>query len=187
MSRWSAPRSRSLRSASRRTGCSRGRTPMDGIARRGSRPTSTACTSASRPGPITCPATTVRGRRATTPRTTRSGAHSVWSNRTITMPRRSRTAIRHRMRRTWQSTRRCRSGSPSRSMGYLRRRSSSVTPQATSFPASVTFTPIERTARITPAEELRTGTKYKVTLTSAIVDWSNNRFAGASWSFTTSP
>ena len=54
-------------------------------------------------------------------------------------------------------------------------------------PASVTFTPIERTARITPAEELRSGTKYKVTLTSALVDWSNNRFAGASWSFTTSP
>jgi hypothetical protein len=54
-------------------------------------------------------------------------------------------------------------------------------------PANVTFTPIERTARITPAEELRSGTKYKVTLTTAIVDWSNNRFAGASWSFTTSP
>jgi hypothetical protein len=60
-------------------------------------------------------------------------------------------------------------------------------PRGRSVPATVTFTPIERTARLTPSVELLPGTKYKLTLTSAIVDWSGNHFAGASWSFTTSP
>ena len=49
------------------------------------------------------------------------------------------------------------------------RRSCSATPAGHLVPASVTFTPIERTARITPAEALRAGTKYKLTLTSAII------------------
>ena len=60
-------------------------------------------------------------------------------------------------------------------------------PRGRIVPASVTFTPIERTVRITPSAELVPGTKYRLSLSSAIVDWSGNHFAGASWSFTTAP
>jgi hypothetical protein len=54
-------------------------------------------------------------------------------------------------------------------------------------PTTVSFMPNDRTARLTPVDSLQPGAKYKLTLSSAIVDWSGNHFAGASWSFTTSP
>jgi hypothetical protein len=53
--------------------------------------------------------------------------------------------------------------------------------------ASVSYRAIERTARLTPTDPLLPGTKYKLTLTGGVADWSGNRFAGASWSFTTAP
>jgi hypothetical protein len=54
-------------------------------------------------------------------------------------------------------------------------------------PALVSFVANDRTAHVTPSAELQPGVKYKLTLSSAIVDWSGNHFAGANWSFTTSP
>ena len=54
-------------------------------------------------------------------------------------------------------------------------------------PAAVTFTPTERTARLTPDAGLEWGKTYRLVLSSAIVDWSGNHFAGASWSFATTP
>jgi hypothetical protein len=53
--------------------------------------------------------------------------------------------------------------------------------------ATVTTTPEFRQVLVHPVDALEPGTKYRLTLTSAIVDWSGNHFAGASWSFTTSP
>jgi len=60
-------------------------------------------------------------------------------------------------------------------------------PRGRLIAATVTFTPQERTARLTPDEPLRPGTRYRLTLTSAIKDWSGNKFAGASWSVETAP
>lgn len=60
-------------------------------------------------------------------------------------------------------------------------------PRGRVVPVAVSIVPVERTIRLVPNATLQPGTKYRVTLTSAIVDWSGNHFAGASWSFTTSP
>lgn len=60
-------------------------------------------------------------------------------------------------------------------------------PRGRLIAATVSFTPWERTARLTPNEPLQPGTRYRLTLTSAIKDWSGNKFAGASWSVETAP
>jgi WD40 repeat protein len=60
-------------------------------------------------------------------------------------------------------------------------------PRGRLIAATVTFTSWARTATLTPNEPLRPGTRYRVTLTSAIKDWSGNKFAGASWSVETAP
>ena len=54
-------------------------------------------------------------------------------------------------------------------------------------PATVAFTPNDRTAHLAPSAGLQPGTRYRLTLASAIVDWSGNHLAEASWSITTSP
>ena len=48
--------------------------------------------------------------------------------------------------------------------------------------ASVSFDPQGRTATLVPDEPLEAG-RYKVTLTTGVVDWSGNRFGGATWTF----
>jgi hypothetical protein len=60
-------------------------------------------------------------------------------------------------------------------------------PRGRVVPATVTIVPVDRTIRLMPNDRLQPGTKYRLTLTSAIVDWSGNHFAGANWTFTTSP
>ena len=52
-------------------------------------------------------------------------------------------------------------------------------------PSTVAFTPSDRTVRVTPTAGLQPGKTYRLVLSSAIVDWSGNHLAAASWSFTT--
>jgi hypothetical protein len=60
-------------------------------------------------------------------------------------------------------------------------------PRGRVVPITIDVEPEFRGVTIHPVDELLAGTKYRLTLTNGIVDWSGNHFAGASWSFTTSP
>lgn len=60
-------------------------------------------------------------------------------------------------------------------------------PRGRTVPVTVTTTPEYRQVLVRPTDALQPGTRYRLTVTSAVVDWSGNHFAGASWSFTTSP
>lgn len=53
--------------------------------------------------------------------------------------------------------------------------------------ASVSFDPEFRTATLVPNDFLTPDTRYRVTLSSAIRDWSGNRLQGSSWTFRTAP
>ena len=53
--------------------------------------------------------------------------------------------------------------------------------------STVSFSNADRTATLNPDAELFPGTKYKVSLTSAIKDWSGNKLAASNWTFTTEP
>ncbi len=54
-----------------------------------------------------------------------------------------------------------------------------------SVAAAVSFDAQARTATIQPNEPLQAGGRYRLVLTSAIRDWSGNRLAAISWTFTT--